>query len=155
MFSVLSANADYSFTECMKIVLQDANNFVLRFDKDEEVVAGLTTFMKDQAISACVFTGIGACSLVELAFYNPHVKEYRKKPYFEELEIVSFTGTGALKDGQPIVHAHGQFGRNDFTVLGGHVFSLKVSVTCELSLTKLNGQMQRTNNSDFNLNLLS
>src|SRR5690349_8599021 len=137
----------------MKIILQDNNQFVLRFDKGEEVLAALTAFMKEQGVSGCTFSGIGAASEVELAFFNPFVKEYRNKPYVEELEIVSLTGNGSLKGGEPSVHMHGAFGRNDFTVLSGHVAKLIISVTCEIALTKLNGAMNREMNNDFNLNL--
>jgi hypothetical protein len=138
----------------MKIILQDKNQFVIRFDKDEEVLEGLQTFMKEQAISACAFFGVGACSSVELAYYNTYVKVWRKKPFIENLEILSITGNGALKDGETIIHAHGVFGKNDFTTIGGHLFKLVVSVTCEISLIKLDGALERQPSSDPNLNLL-
>ena len=139
----------------MKVILQDNQSFVLRFDADEEVFEGLTKFMKAQQISSCFFSGIGACASVELAFFNPHIKDYRKKPFFEEMEIISLIGNGSLKDGQPAIHAHGMFGRTDFSTIGGHVFKLVVSVTCEVTLNKLQGKLERTNNPDFNLNLLT
>jgi predicted DNA-binding protein with PD1-like motif len=139
----------------MKIILQDKNQFVLRFDKDEEVLEGLQKFMKEQAVSACVFFGIGACSSVELGFYNAHLKDYRKKPYIDEMEIISFIGSGALLGDNVVLHAHGSFGDNTFSVVGGHVFKLTASVTCEIFLTKLDGALERIQNPDFNLNLLA
>ncbi len=138
----------------MKIILQDNSNFVLRFDKDEEVIAGLAAFMQAQGVKACTFFAIGAASEVDLGFYNPHIKDYRKKPYVDDFEIISLNGSGGTKDGASVIHAHGQFGRNDFTTIGGHVFALKVGVTCEVFLTKLEGELKRENNADFNLNLL-
>ena len=138
----------------MKIVLQDSTKYLIRFDKGEEVLEGLKSFMKEQGIKACVFNGIGACETPELAFYNPHVKEYRKKAFLEEMEIASLIGNGSMKDGEPIIHAHGLFTKNDFTSVGGHVFKLPISVTCEVFLTKLEGELKRVNNVDFNLNLL-
>ena len=60
---------------------------MLRFDKDEEVIVGLTEFMQAQNINACAFFGIGACSSVELGYFNIFLKDYRKKPYVEELEV--------------------------------------------------------------------
>jgi predicted DNA-binding protein with PD1-like motif len=138
----------------MKTIIQDNNNFVLRFDKDEEVFEGLVKFMKEQQVAACAFNGIGASSSVELGYFNPFIKEYRKKPYVEELEIIAFSGNGSFSGADHSIHAHGMFGRTDFSVFGGHVFKLVVSVTCEIFLTKLSGQMKREMNSDFNLNLL-
>lgn len=116
---------------------------------------GLGKFMAEQAVSACAFFGIGASSNIELAFYNPHVKDYRKKSFYEDLEIISFSGNGGLLDGTPALHAHGSFGRNDFSIIGGHVSKLVVSVTCEIFLTKMDGALQRLANADLNLNLLT
>lgn len=139
----------------MKIILQNDNNYILRFDKGEEAIAGLMKFMKDNSIAACSFTGLGAAAEIELGFFNAHIKEYRKKPFFEELEIISLVGNGGLKDNEPVVHAHGIFGRTDFTVVGGHVFKLTVSITAEIHLTKLDGALERVINTDYNLNLLA
>ena len=138
----------------MKTVHQDNDKFVLRFDKDEEVIAGIIAFMQAQSIKACSFFGIGAAAEIKLGYYNPFLKSYRDKPYVDELEIISLNGIGAVKDGQPTLHTHGQFGRNDFSVLGGHVFSVKVSVVCEVFLTKMEGEMKRETNADFNLDFL-
>jgi hypothetical protein len=138
----------------MKVILQDDRRHILRFDKDEDVISGIQDFMKAQNIYACAFFGIGAAASVELGYFNTYLKDYRKKPYVEELEIASFSGNGGLTDGQPAIHAHGVFSRNDFTSLAGHVFKLVVSVTCEIFLIKLDGALERKHNSDFNLNLL-
>ena len=128
---------------------------MLRFDKDEDVISGIQDFMKAQNIYACAFFGIGAAASVELGYYNTFLKDYRKKPYVDEMEIASFSGNGGITDGQTAIHAHGVFGKNDFTVLGGHVFKLVVSVTCEIFLIKLEGALERKLDSDFNLNLLT
>lgn len=138
----------------MRIVLQDNRRFVLRFDKGEEVFEGLKQFLSQQAISACYFGGLGACNEIEMAFYNDHLKEYRKKPYWESFEIVSLTGNGALMAGTPVIHAHGVFARNDFTTLAGHVNKIVISATCEIFLIKLEGSMERKPDPETNLNLL-
>ena len=139
----------------MKIILKDDRRYVLRFDKDEELLLGLVKFLKDEKIMACAFSGIGACSSFELGYYNAHLKDYRKKPFLDEMEIVAFTGTGGMKAGEPIIHAHGLFSRNDFTTIGGHVFKLVASPTCEIFLIKLDGELKRETNPDWNLNLLT
>jgi predicted DNA-binding protein with PD1-like motif len=139
----------------MKVILNEKNYYVLRFDKDEDVIEGLNKFLTDQAISACFFYGIGACLMVDLGYFNIHLKEYRTKPIVDDMEILSFTGNGGMNGGKPALHAHGVFGRNDFTTIGGHVNKLVVSVTCEIFLTKLDGTLERKLNPDFNLNLLA
>jgi predicted DNA-binding protein with PD1-like motif len=138
----------------MKIILQDNNHFVLRFDKGEEIFAGLSDFALKNNVSAATFTGLGTCSMVEIGYFNPFLKEYRKKPYRENYEIVSLTGNLALLEGKPAIHAHGSFSATDFTMLGGHVFKIETLATCEIHLIKLDGKMERKNNPDYNLNLL-
>ena len=138
----------------MKVVLKDGRRYVLRFDKGEELWGKLTEFMTHESMQACAFWGIGSVSEVELGFYNNFLKEYRKKPFLEELELLSLQGTGASLDGKFILHAHGEFGRTDFSVLGGHVFRLVVSATVEIILIKLEGQLNRRHSEEFNLNLL-
>lgn len=138
----------------MKIALEEPHQYILRFDKGEDVIAELGNFLAAQSILSCSFSGIGSTSEVELGYYNGHLKEYRKKPFFEELEVISLTGNGGIMEGKPAVHAHGMFGRTDFTTVGGHVFKLVVSATCEIFLTQLDGELKRGKNDEFNLNLL-
>ena len=126
---------------------------MFRFDKGDEVFAGISKFMEEQKITACAFNGIGSTSEVELGYYNQHLKEYRKKPYLEELEVISLIGNGSMVEGKPAIHAHGMFGRNDFTTLGGHVFKLVTLVTCEIFLIKMDGNLERKNNPEWNLKL--
>jgi predicted DNA-binding protein with PD1-like motif len=140
----------------MKIIIQDNRRFILRFDENEPVLQGLADFLAAQKIEACAFNGLGTVVSVELGFYNSHLKEFRKKPFIEDFEVVSLTGNGALlaADGKPIVHAHGVFSRIDFSLIGGHIFELLAGATCEIFITKIEGGMKRDMNSDFNLNLL-
>lgn len=138
----------------MKIVLQDNRRFVLRFDKGEEFFSVLTEFLKQNQISAASFTGIGTVSEVELGYYNAYLKQYRKKPVLENLEIVSLIGNTAMVESNPVIHCHGSFSRTDFSVVGGHVFKLTVLATCEIFLIKLDGEMKREDNAEFGLKLL-
>lgn len=138
----------------MKIILQNKTGYVLRFDKGEEVLSEMIKFLKAQNVSACVFNGLGACSECEMGYFNPNVKDYRKKPFYDDMEIVCLNGNAGLKDGEPFVHAHGIFGKTDFSLIGGHVFKIIVSVTCEIVITTLDGALERKLDEDFNLNLL-
>ncbi len=139
----------------MKTSLQNNGQFVLRFDKGEEVVDALKKFMNAENIQACAFSGVGSAYEIELGFFNEHLKTYRRKPFYEELEIISLIGNGAISGEEPAIHLHGSFGRNDFSVIGGHVFKLVTLATCEIFLTKLDGKLERKQNEDFNLNLLT
>jgi len=138
----------------MKIVLQGNQKFIIRFDKGEDVIKGVEDFMAQGKITACSLFGIGSCSEIELGYYNVNLKEYRKKPYFENMEIISFQGSGSVLEGKPTVHAHGMFGKTDFSTLGGHIFKMIVSATCEIFIIQMEGELKRAFNADANLNLL-
>lgn len=138
----------------MKLILKDGRRYILRFDKGEEVFFKLTEFLSQENISTCSFTGVGACSEVELGYFNVNLKDYRKKPFYEDLEIVSVTGNSSMADGKPFLHGHGIFGRTDFSTIGGHVFKIVVSVTCEIFLISLDGQAVRKLDPNINLKLL-
>lgn len=116
-------------------------------------MAGLVSFMAENNIKACVFSGTGSCEMAELGHYNSHIKDYRVKPYFDEMEVSSFSGNGAMENDKPVVQGYGIFARNDFTVLSGHVSKLSV-INCEVFLIKLDGEMKREHNSELNLELL-
>lgn len=138
----------------MKTVLQDSRRYILRFDKGEEVFAGLTDFAAKNQVTAAVFWGIGTVSEADLGFYNSFLKQYRSKPLVENFEIISLIGNIGVFESKPAIHAHGSFGRTDFSVVGGHVFKLVALATCEIFLIKLEGQIVRKNNPDFQLNLI-
>lgn len=139
----------------MKVILKDGRRHVLRFDKGEEVISGLLNFATENNIKAAYFSGIGACDTFELGFYNDYLKEYRHKPFLKSCEIISLTGNIATLNGAPAVHAHGVFGDSDFVTVGGHVFKINVSVTCEVFLINMDGELKRENNQAFNLNFLA
>lgn len=139
----------------MKIILQDNSNFVLRFDRGEEAFSALMDFLSANKIYAATFSGIGACGELEVGDFDFDKKLYRKHTIAENLEILSLNGNAAISAGKPVLHVHGSFARADLTTLGGHVFKIVVSGTCEIFLTKLSGDMKRELNSDLNLNLLA
>lgn len=138
----------------MKIILQDNRRYVLRFQKGEEVFESLKKFLANEKIMACAFSGIGACKLAELSYFNLETKSYQNKIFEEDLEIVSLTGNSAMLNGEVALHAHTVLSKSDFFCVGGHVIKLVVSATCELFLVKLDGIMERKLDAETNLNLL-
>lgn len=139
----------------MKLVLSDNLVCILRIDRGEEVFSILKQFVQSEKIVSGSFFGIGAALEIELGYYNGHLRDYRKKPFFEDLEIVSLIGNISTLEGQTAIHAHGMFGRTDFTTIGGHIFKIVINATCELTIFKHNLPMTRQLDSDININLLN
>jgi predicted DNA-binding protein with PD1-like motif len=138
----------------MKILLTEASMIQIRFDTGEDVLALLTNFCQENAITAASFSGLGAAGEVILAYYNLEAKHYEDHTLNEDVEILNLTGNAAVMDGKHIMHCHGVFGRKDTSTVGGHVKKLIVSATCEILLIKLAGTLTRAYDETTGLNLL-
>lgn len=138
----------------MQIILQENNIYVLRFDRDEEVIEALGGFAAGKNITAGFFFGIGACDETILSFYDIDKKEYIDQNIKEHLEIANLSGNIAVLDGKTVIHSHGVFSDSTMRAYAGHVKKLVVSATCEVVLKKMDGEMKRAMNKDIGLNLL-
>lgn len=139
----------------MQLILRQGGTIVLRFDRGDEVIGALQAFCQEQGIGAAALVGIGACSSVTLSFYRLAARSYEDRVVAEDQEICSLQGNVALRNGAPVIHAHGTFSDRRGNVHGGHIKHLVVSATCEVSLTVLEGAMRRSPNAEVGLNLLA
>ena len=77
----------------------------------------------------------GAVQWARLAYWNARTQEYQYREFAaEQLEVVSFQGNATFKDGAPMLHIHGVFAREDYSVYGGHVKEARVHPTLEVWL---------------------
>jgi len=78
---------------------------------------------------------IGGVSKLTLAYFNHKTKRYEEHDYEEFLEVTSLLGNITLKDGKPFLHAHGNFGKRDQSVVGGHIVSATAFPFLEVVIT--------------------
>jgi len=110
--------------------------FVLVFETGDELAGGLSQFAKDQRLTSASFTAVGALSSVRLGWFNWETKAYDAAVALDEqVELLSLIGDVALKDEEPVVHAHVVIGRRDGSAHGGHLLRAHVRPTCEVVLT--------------------
>jgi len=129
--------------------------YTLNFAKGEEVMTGLSAFLKKENIQAGHIAGLGAASKLTIAYYNLETKEYEKKEYTENVEILSLVGNvGVKENNELVVHMHGTFGRRDFSVFGGHVFEIIISGAGEIHLAAFPGTINRAYDEDTGLTLM-
>lgn len=115
----------------------------------------LKQYLMQEEIVAGHITGLGACDALEIAYYNIHTKEYERHTIDEELEILSLNGNvGVKEDGDTVIHLHGTFGKKDLSVLGGHIFSIRVSGAGELHLRTFSGAINRAFDTETGLTLM-
>lgn len=138
----------------MERIFSDDRHEVLRFEPSEDVTLNLVNFVLEEKIEAAWISGIGSASEVELGYYYLPEKEYQKKVFTEDMEIVNLTGSVGLLDDGPAIHLHGAFGLSDYRVVGGHVHRLISNTTVEVYLEKMDGTLKRSYDEDTGLNLL-
>ena len=138
----------------MKSVIKQKNEYFLRLDKGEEILATIKQFCLKENIRSGFFTGIGVIDRLMLSYYDIHEKKYSDKLITKELEITNITGDVSqfLKD--TIIHVHGNFSDDKYQVIGGHVKEAVVSATCEIYLRTFNSPMKRKRDEPTGLNLL-
>jgi uncharacterized protein len=107
-------------------------SFTLVFEPGDEVVAQITAFARAQRVTAGRLTGIGGFSVATLGYFDKSKKIYEPIAIDEQVELLSLLGTLAMKDGEPLLHAHAVVGRRDGSVSGGHLLSATVWPTLEL-----------------------
>ncbi len=114
---------------------EDNNRFLIVLELGDEIISSLTEFAERKNIEGGFFEGIGALNEAEIGWFDLETKQYIKKELFGQREILSLKGNIARDEaGKPIVHCHILLGARDFTCEGGHLFSGRISVTCEIFL---------------------
>lgn len=138
----------------MKLILQENNRYLIRFDPRDEIVEGMKDFCRRAGIQGGAFFGIGAAQYLLLSYFNPQKKIYEDYEIADNVEIASLLGNVAFKDGECIIHAHGTFTYPKGKMRGGHVKKLVVSATCEIYLDAFTKEIQRSYDEAIGLNLL-
>jgi uncharacterized protein len=139
----------------MQIILDTQTKSVMKIERGEDCIGVLKSFAKERDRSF-TFTIIGACSLVELSYYNLEKREYFSKVFNEgSIEIVSVLGNIAWHAEGPLLHAHGVFSDESYKTFGGHINRLIVSVTGEVVIDWLPEKIYKKYDEHTGLNLLS
>ena len=133
--------------------VQDGDKFVVSIDNHQELVSSLAKFCEDQGILYGEVGGIGAVSDATLRFLDPATKKYVDKTFAEQMEISSLVGNISEKDGKIYLHLHANFGRRDYSVVGGHLLCTTINGACELVVTRFHCKMGRHFDEETGLNL--
>mgnify|MGYP003073650633 FL=1 len=130
------------------------DTIVMRLEKGEEIISEITELCKEKAISAGSVSAIGAVDNVILGLYKVKEKKYFSSEYKEEMEMTSLTGNISVKDNEPYLHFHANFGREDGSVVGGHLNKAVISATCEIIIHRINGVIGRNLDDEIGLNVI-
>lgn len=134
----------------------DVKTFALVFDTGDEVAAGLLAFAQEHNLGAAHFTAIGAFSDVTLGYFDWNVKDYKRNPLREQVEVLSLIGDVAWDElTGPKVHAHVVVGRSDGTTRGGHLLEAHVRPTLEVILVESPAHLRKKYDPESKLALIS
>jgi predicted DNA-binding protein with PD1-like motif len=135
---------------------------VARLDSGDDVLLSIQRAAKEHAVTAGVFSLIGAVDRAKCGYYNPKTRAYDARTWNPHrwgsklLEILACVGNVGQLDGDPIVHGHISLMSYGTFALGGHLLEgCRINPTGELTLLKARGTLTRRLDKTLNLALLS
>lgn len=104
-------------------------------------------------IPSATLTAIGFVH-VRFGFFKKGSKTYKQKT-FKHVELVSFSGSLAWKNGNPSIHAHAIAANSRYKTYGGHVMDAVVSTgSVELTLVVHDKKLERKKNEALGAEVL-
>lgn len=129
---------------------------VAKLELGEDLIEKVTQIVKNHEIKAGLVNIIGAFNKFTLGFFDLSKNDYNFKTFEEDVELLSCMGNIAYKNGEPMIHLHATIGREDYSVIGGHLSQPSIiSVTGEVYIYEIAIQLNRTTDSKFGLSLLN
>ena len=126
---------------------------VVRIDRGEEILDKIRELAIAESIKLASVTALGATNDFTVGVFNTAEKKYYANQFKGAFEIVSLTCTINAMDGQFYTHIHMSAGNDKGEVFGGHLNRAVVSATCEMTVTVIDGEVDRYRDDDVGLNL--
>ena len=139
------------------------DKLVIRLKKGDKLVESVRKILEKENVKAGFLTGIGATDNLEVGLFDPKTKNYNIKKYEEDLEIANLCGNISNKDGKLYTHFHITCGRVEDnakkgqipgSAIGGHLNEAIISLTAEIFVTIIDGDINRLYDEDLGLTLI-
>ena len=88
----------------------------------------------DLSLNFIWLNGVGAIKNPEMGYFDINRKDYDRKIFNGDYELISYMGNIALKDGERFIHSHISFSDSKYNVFGGHLIDAKISAAGEFIL---------------------
>ena len=125
---------------------------LVRLDKGDEIVSSLLAVAKEQDLTLASVAGIGATDDFEIGVFDLSRSDYEHVRFYANHEIVSLVGNLTTKEGAPYIHLHISCAGEGGKIVGGHLFSAKISLTAEIFLLKAAGSADRLRDETLGIN---
>ena len=119
-----------------------------------ELPDAILSIAAKEKLSTAGLSAIGGVRRLSLSYFNHGTKKYEEHQFDEFMEVTSLIGNITMKDGKPYLHAHGNFGRRDLSVVGGHITSAIVFPLLEVVMTRTSNRAQRRFDESAGLNVI-
>jgi len=129
--------------------------FMLILKKGEEVWTTLQRFAEKAQLKGAAISGIGALTDVELGYYSKEDKDYQRKVFSGEDELLNINGNISFNEGKHFPHVHVLMGDENYNAFGGHMFAGEIAVTGELLITPLPAMPKRELDPQLGIGLIS
>ncbi|MFW9822559.1 MAG: PPC domain-containing DNA-binding protein [Candidatus Thorarchaeota archaeon] len=127
-----------------------------KVEPDEDLINAIIEMVQNHNIKSGLINCIGALKKFTVGYFNLDSKEYDRKTFEENIELVSCIGNISYKDNEPIIHLHLSIGNRDYSMIGGHLFPPSiVSITGEVYIIEIDKELHRDLDPKLNLSLLS
>jgi hypothetical protein len=128
--------------------------YAVILESGEEVMEQLIAFAKKEKVSISQFTAIGAFSDTVVGFFDFSIKDYKKIPLKEQMEVLTLNGDITLFNDQYKIHAHVILGKEDGRAYGGHLLKATVHPTLEIILNESPAWLRRETDAETGLALI-
>ena len=129
------------------------DKIVARLDRGEEIHEQLEKIALREGVRLAEVSALGAVDDFTVGVYKVAEKQYFANTFQGPFEIVSLTGTISTKDGAYYTHLHKSAGNEKGEVFGGHLNRARVSATCEMVISIIDGTVERRFDPEIGLNL--
>ncbi len=126
---------------------------VARIDRGEEIVEKVKEIAIKEGIKLANINALGATNEFTIGVFDTSNKQYISNDFKGDYEIVSLTGSINTMNGEYYSHLHMSCGDSSGKVVGGHLNKAIVSVTCEMFIYVLNGEVDRELDESIGINI--
>lgn len=129
------------------------NHYVMRVDPGEEILEKIKELCCREEIHLGYAVGLGASNRAVVGLFDTVNKVYKKKELTGPMEITSLVGNISTKEEETYLHFHVNLCDEKMRISGGHMNACYVSATAEITVTKLDGTVERRMDEMIGLNL--
>ena len=128
------------------------NVITLRLDKGDDIAESVYRVAEKEGVKAGKVSGIGATDNFTVGVFDILKKGYERFDFRDNHEINALTGNITEKDGKPYIHLHITATGKDCKVVGGHLLKGVISLTGEIIITVIGGEISREFDEDLGIN---